>query len=69
MSDVLESDEVGLLAPDGDAPGLARHVTTLLGDAERRRRMGVAGRALVVARYGLERLVDDVETLYRELLH
>ena len=28
-----------------------------------------AGRALVLARYGLDRLVDDVEALYRELLH
>jgi glycosyltransferase involved in cell wall biosynthesis len=69
VRDVLESDAVGLLAPDGDAPGLARHVTTLLGDPARRRRMGAAGRTLVVARYGLDRLVDDVETLYRELLH
>jgi hypothetical protein len=31
--------------------------------------MGAAGRSLVVARYGLDRLVTDVETMYRELLH
>jgi glycosyltransferase involved in cell wall biosynthesis len=69
VADVLESDAVGLLAPDGDAPALARCVTALLGDADRRRRMGQAGRALVVSRYGLDRLVTDVETMYRELLH
>ena len=69
VSDVLESDAVGLLAPDGDAPALARHVTALLADADRRRRLGAAGRALVVARYGLDRLVTDVEAMYRELLH
>jgi glycosyltransferase involved in cell wall biosynthesis len=69
VSDVLQSDAVGLLAPDGDAAALARHVTALLVDADRRRRLGAAGRALVLARYGLDRLVSDIETLYRELLH
>jgi glycosyltransferase involved in cell wall biosynthesis len=69
VSDVLQNDAVGLLAPDGDAPALARHVIALLADAERRRRMGTAGRALVLARYSLDRLVTNIETLYRELLH
>ena len=69
VRDVLESDAVGLLAPDGDAPALATHVIALLADRDRRQRMAAAGRALVVARYGLDRLVADVETLYRELLH
>jgi glycosyltransferase involved in cell wall biosynthesis len=41
----------------------------LLGDCALRRRMGDAGRQAVLARYGLDRLVDDVERLYRELLH
>jgi glycosyltransferase involved in cell wall biosynthesis len=69
VRDVLASDSVGLVAANGDAPALAAHVGTLLDDPERRRRMGVAARALVVARYGLDRLVADVEAMYRELLH
>lgn len=69
VPDVIERDTVGLLAPNGDASALAAHVTTLLGDPDRRRRMGIAGRALVVARYGLARLVADIDVLYRELLH
>jgi len=69
VRDVLADDTVGLVAPDGDASGLAAHVGTLLDDPARRRRMGAAGRALVVKRYGLDRLVADVETVYRELLH
>ena len=69
VPDVIDSDAVGLLAPDGDAEALATRVSTLLADAERRRRMGVAGRRIALARYGLERLVADVDTLYRELLH
>jgi glycosyltransferase involved in cell wall biosynthesis len=69
VRDVLASDAVGLTTADGDASALAEHVMTLLADPERRRRMGADGRALVVARYSLDRLVGDVETLYRELLH
>lgn len=69
VRDVLESDAVGLLAADGEPAALAGHVISLLADPDRRRRMGVAGRALVVARYDLDRLVADIEALYRGLLH
>jgi glycosyltransferase involved in cell wall biosynthesis len=69
VSDVLTSDAVGLLAPDGDASALAGQVTALLADGDRRRTIGAAGRVLVLARYGLDRLVTDVESMYRELLH
>ena len=57
-------DEIaGILFP------LADQVIALLSDPERRRRMGEAGRQLVSVRYGLDRLIDEVERLYRELLH
>lgn len=69
VRDVIDSDRVGLLAPFGDARALAEHVHALLTDHDRRRRMGEAGRQAVSSRYGLDRLIDDVERLYRELLH
>jgi glycosyltransferase involved in cell wall biosynthesis len=69
VRDVLVDDSVGMTAADGDASTLADQVTALLADPERRRRMGAAGRALVVARYGVDRLVADVEAIYRGLLH
>jgi glycosyltransferase involved in cell wall biosynthesis len=69
VEDVIDRDSLGCLAPFGDAGALADHVTRLLGDCALRRRMGDAGRQAVLARYGLDRLVDDVERLYRELLH
>jgi glycosyltransferase involved in cell wall biosynthesis len=62
------SDPVGEVAPFGDAAGLARSVAALLVDPARRRSAGDRGRALMLARYGIDRLVDDVEALYRELL-
>jgi len=69
VRDVIADEEVGLLAPFGDANALADCVLTLLGDPGRRRRMGDRGRQSVTARYTLDRLVDEVERLYRDLLH
>ena len=69
VGDLIQSPEVGLLAPFGDARGLANHVVKLLADPALRRRMGEAGRRSVVARYGLERLVTDIAACYRELVH
>jgi glycosyltransferase involved in cell wall biosynthesis len=69
IRDVIDSDQVGLLAPFGDAALLAEHVSALLADPDRRRRMGDRGRRAVTARYTLDRLVDDVERLYLELLN
>ena len=62
------SDPVGEVASFGDAAGLARSVAALLADPGRRRSAGDRGRALMLARYGIDRLVDDLEALYRELL-
>jgi glycosyltransferase involved in cell wall biosynthesis len=62
------SNVLGAVAPYDDAAGLAREVTALIGDADRRRAMGKRGRESVVARYGVDRLVADIDALYRELL-
>ena len=67
VRDVLQ-DGTGVAVPFGDAAGLASAVREFLGDANRRRAMGERGRTSVVARYGIERLVDDIDALYRELL-
>jgi glycosyltransferase involved in cell wall biosynthesis len=69
VRDVIDTDAVGLLAPAGAAPALADHVVALLGDRARRLKMGEAGRESVVGRYGIERLVGDIDALYQELLH
>ena len=68
VGDVIDSDEVGLLAPFGDARALAQHVAALLADPARCRAMGARGRTAVAARYHVDRLVNDIERLYRELI-
>ena len=68
VGDVLPTADVGLMAPAGDADRLAEHVSRLVGNPELRLAMGAAGRRQVVARYGIDRLVDDIDVLYRDLL-
>ncbi|MGH9218612.1 MAG: glycosyltransferase, partial [Vicinamibacterales bacterium] len=68
VKDVIESDAVGARVPDADARALAAQVARYLGDPELRRRSGDRARTAVLERYGLERLVSDIVTLYGELL-
>jgi glycosyltransferase involved in cell wall biosynthesis len=58
----------GMLVRRGDHVALAQALTRLAGDAELRREMGARAREHVLRRFSIERLVDDVELLYGELL-
>jgi glycosyltransferase involved in cell wall biosynthesis len=68
VADVVSDGVDGLLAPVGDVEALAGHLARLANDRALRTRMGESGRARVLPRYRVERLVDDVDALYRELL-
>jgi glycosyltransferase involved in cell wall biosynthesis len=54
--------------PPGDEAALAAGIERLSGDGELRRRMGQRAREHVLRRYSAERLVSDIDALYRELL-
>jgi len=68
VPDVVDDGEDGFLVEVGDIPALADRLEQLARDPELRARMGKVGRERVVPRYRVERLVDDVDALYRELL-
>jgi len=51
-----------------DAAELAAAVSELLADPERRSTFGAAGREHVLAKFAVDRLVDDIDSLYRRLL-
>jgi glycosyltransferase involved in cell wall biosynthesis len=58
----------GYLVSVGDVEGAAAKLATLAGDSSLRRKLGESGRARVLERYSVARLVDDVDRLYRSLL-
>jgi glycosyltransferase involved in cell wall biosynthesis len=66
--DVIRDGVDGFLVEVGDADGLADRLVELAADPERRAQMGADGRARVLGRYAVERLIDDVDQLYRSLL-
>jgi glycosyltransferase involved in cell wall biosynthesis len=67
VKDVIVSDDVGARV-ESSADALATHVLRYLADPELRRQSGARARGVVIDRFGLERLVHDVRTLYLELL-
>jgi len=65
---VVDDGVSGFLAPVGDAAGLAEYLTRLAAGPALREEMGRRGAESVRERYGLDRMVDHVERLYRSLL-
>jgi len=68
VPDVVDEGETGFLVRPHDTHALAERLEILAGDPVRRRAMGELGRERMLERYAVERLVDDVDVLYRELL-
>jgi glycosyltransferase involved in cell wall biosynthesis len=56
--------ETGLLFAPGDEAALAQHLRTLLGDKERRARMGAAARAHVEQRFDLRKQTSVLESIF-----
>jgi glycosyltransferase involved in cell wall biosynthesis len=68
VPDVVRDGVDGFLVEPGDVEGAAERLEALARDPALRASMGDAGRARVVNRYSVSRLVDDVDRLYRSLL-
>jgi glycosyltransferase involved in cell wall biosynthesis len=68
VPDVVRDGVDGYLVDVGDADTLAERLVELAGDPGKRDAMGREGRKRVLERYAVDRLVDDVDVLYRELL-
>jgi glycosyltransferase involved in cell wall biosynthesis len=68
VPDVVRDGLDGFLVEPGDVDALAGRLAQLATDADGRARMGAEGRARVLGRYSVPRLVDDVDRLYRSLL-
>ena len=68
VADVVEHERTGLLVPPQNPEALADAIVRLAAAPDERSRMGAAGREIVVARFAPQRLVEDIDTLYRGAL-
>jgi len=68
VPDVVRDGVDGYVVEAGDVEALAGRLAELGTDPGLRERMGAAGRARVLERYGVGRLLDDVDRLYRDTM-
>jgi glycosyltransferase involved in cell wall biosynthesis len=67
LPEVVREDETGLVVPPGNPEALAEALRKLIGDRERARAMGRAGRRHVELHYDLARCVELLEGHYARL--
>jgi glycosyltransferase involved in cell wall biosynthesis len=67
-ADIVRHGETGLLAPAGDAAALADAVLRLLSDPAQARSLAAAGRADVLSRFSVDRMVARTAALYEQVL-
>jgi glycosyltransferase involved in cell wall biosynthesis len=68
VPDVVDDGTDGFLVPPGAVDELATRLAELATDPGLRARMGDAGQARMRTRYAVDRLIDDIDRLYRDLL-
>ena len=67
LTDAVEHGYSGFLVPPGDATAMAKRLRQLIDDPELAKRMGVAAHAAVKDRFSLERMLEQVAEIYREV--
>jgi glycosyltransferase involved in cell wall biosynthesis len=68
VPDVVSDGEDGFLVTPAAVEQLAERLAELARNPDLRARMGAVGRGRMRTRYAVDRLIDDIDGLYRELL-
>ncbi|MBI4436595.1 MAG: glycosyltransferase family 4 protein [Candidatus Omnitrophica bacterium] len=68
VPDVVQEGLTGYTVSSGDLSGFAAKIELLLDHPDLQQQMGEAGRKWVTERFSKERLLQDIRTLYQELL-
>ena len=66
--DQVVDGETGYLVPPGDPGALAEKIRVLLENRELSRLMGEAGRERIRTHFGIQRMLEKLETIYAEVL-
>jgi len=66
--EIIDPDQTGRLVPLRDVDALAREMLGLLQDRSECDRLSANARRAARARFSLERMVDETEDVYREVL-
>lgn len=64
--EIIQPRETGFLVPVRSVDKLAEAVLELLDDRAKRIRLGQAAQQSVAAKFGIERMIDETEAIYRE---
>jgi glycosyltransferase involved in cell wall biosynthesis len=67
-TEIVQEGVTGFLIPCEDSPALGEAILKLLRNKQGARQMGLAGQKLVAQNFGFERLVQNVDQLYTEVL-
>ncbi|HTI29790.1 MAG TPA: glycosyltransferase family 4 protein [Methylomirabilota bacterium] len=67
VPEMVENGVSGVLVPPGDTGALADAISALLAEPRRMERLGEAARARVAAEFSVERMVEGVVAVYRDL--
>jgi glycosyltransferase involved in cell wall biosynthesis len=67
VREVLRDGETGLIIEPGDATAMAQRILELAGDADKRRRLGEAGRAYVIANHTWDRNAATIIDTYQRV--
>jgi len=67
--EIVRHGDNGLLVPARNAVALANALNILLTDAGMRSRMGKRSRAIAASEFSIERVVEQILTVFKELLN
>ena len=67
-SEIIQPDVNGRLVPIGDIDAIAHAISELLANESERRRLSRNGETVAREQFGLERMVDETEQLYQDMI-
>jgi glycosyltransferase involved in cell wall biosynthesis len=68
LPEIVAPGETGLLVQPGDSKQMAAAILEIMDNPWRGQHLGLAGRAAVIQRLSIERMIVEYAQLYRELM-